>query len=140
RERPLVIVFDDIQWAESTLLDLTEYVAGWTTQAPVMLCCLARPELLELRPSWALPRPNAAKILLDPLRERETHELIVNLLGRLPLPQEAQARITAAAEGNPLFVEELLRMLLDEGVLLRDDGAWRTAADLGELAVPPTIQ
>ena len=140
RDRPLVVVFDDIQWAESTFLDLIEYVAGWSSNAPILICCLARPELLELRPSWGLPRANASAVLLAPLREQETGELIANLLGRLPLPHEAQARIATAAEGNPLFVEELLRMLLDEGVLQRENGGWRAAADLGELAVPPTIQ
>jgi class 3 adenylate cyclase/tetratricopeptide (TPR) repeat protein len=139
RRRPLLLVFDDLQWAESTFLDLLEYLAGWTTTAPVMLCCLARADLLELRPSWGLPKPNAAAILLEPLDERETDELIGNLLGRLPLPQTAQARIIEAAEGNPLFAEELLRMLRDEGALCRDNGGWRVTADLEDLAVPPSI-
>jgi class 3 adenylate cyclase/tetratricopeptide (TPR) repeat protein len=139
RERPLVVVIDDVQWAESTFLDLLEYIAGWTTRAAVLLCCLARPDLLELRPSWGLPKPNAAAILLKPLREHETGELVDNLLGRLPLPAEAQARISTSAEGNPLFVEELVRMLVDEGVLHRQNGGW-AADDVGELAVPPTIQ
>ena len=137
RERPLVVVIDDVQWAESTLLDLIEYIAGWTTRAPVLLCCLARPDLLELRPSWGVPKPNAATILLKPLREHETDELIANLLGKLPA--EPQAGIAAVAEGNPLFVEELLRMLVDEGLLRREDGGWVSAGDLGQLAVPPTI-
>jgi class 3 adenylate cyclase len=138
-ERPLVVVIDDVQWAESTFLDLLEYIAGWTTRAPVLLCCQARPDLLELRPSWGLPKPNAINILLEPLRVDETDELIGNLLGRLPVPVEAHERVIASAEGNPLFVEELLRMLLDEGLLSREDGGWETEVDLGELAVPPTI-
>ena len=137
RERPLVVVIDDVQWAESTLLDLIEYIAGWTRRAPVLLCCLARPDLLELRPSWGLPKPNAATILLKPLREHETDELIANLLGKLSL--EPKAGIATVAEGNPLFVEELLRMLVDEGLLRRENGGWVAAGDLGELAVPPTI-
>jgi class 3 adenylate cyclase len=136
-ERPLVVVIDDVQWAESTLLDLIEYIAGWTTRAPVLLCCLARPDLLELRPSWGLPGPNATTILLKPLREHETDELIANLLGQLSL--KSKAGIATVAEGNPLFVEELLRMLVDEGLLRRDNGGWVAAGDLGELAVPPTI-
>jgi class 3 adenylate cyclase/tetratricopeptide (TPR) repeat protein len=139
RERPLLLVVDDLQWAESTFLDLLEYMAGWTTRAPVMLCCLARADLLESRPSWGLPKPNASAILLEPLNERETDELIGNLLGRLPVPGPAQARIIAAAEGNPLFAEELLRMLRDEGALCRDDGGWKVTADLDDLAVPPSI-
>jgi class 3 adenylate cyclase/tetratricopeptide (TPR) repeat protein len=138
-ERPLVVVIDDLQWAESTFLDLLEYIAGWTTRAPVLLCCQARPDLLELRPAWGLPRPNATSILLEPLREDETDELIRNLLGRLPVPAEAHDRVIAAAEGNPLFVEELLRMMLDEGLLTRENGSWAARGGLGELAVPPTI-
>jgi class 3 adenylate cyclase/tetratricopeptide (TPR) repeat protein len=139
RKRPLLLIIDDLQWAESTFLDLLEYISGWTTKAPVMLCCLARADLLELRPSWGLPRPNASAILLEPLNESETDELIGNLLGRLPFPGPAQARIIAAAEGNPLFAEELLRMLRDEGALCRDNGGWKVTADLDELAVPPSI-
>jgi class 3 adenylate cyclase len=137
-ERPLVVVIDDVQWSENTLLDLIEYIAGWTRGAPVLLCCIARPDLLELRPSWGLPKPNATSILLRPLQEHETDELIANLLGRLPL--ESRAGIATVAEGNPLFVEELLRMLVDEGLLRRESGDWVAAGDLGELGVPPTIQ
>jgi len=137
RERPLVVVIDDVQWAESTLLDLIEYIAGWTRRAPLLLCCLARPDLLELRPSWGVPKPNAATTLLKPLREHETDELIANLLGKLPA--QPRAGIAAVAEGNPLFVEELLRMLVDESLLRRENGGWVAAGDLGRLAVPPTI-
>jgi class 3 adenylate cyclase/tetratricopeptide (TPR) repeat protein len=137
-ERPLVVVIDDVQWSENTLLDLIEYIAGWTRGAPVLLCCIARPDLLELRPSWGLPKPNATSILLKPLQEHETDELIANLLGKLPF--ESRAGIAAVAEGNPLFVEELLRTLVDEGLLRRDDGDWVAAGNLGELGVPPTIQ
>jgi predicted ATPase/class 3 adenylate cyclase len=138
--RPLLVVFDDIQWAEGTFLDLIEYVAGWSTGAPILICCLARPELLELRRSWGLPQPDAATILLDPLSEGETERLIENLLGRLPLDEETKVRIATAAAGNPLFVEELLRMLLDEGLLHREDGGWHAVSDLDRLAIPPTIQ
>jgi class 3 adenylate cyclase/tetratricopeptide (TPR) repeat protein len=137
RERPLVVVVDDLQWAESTLLDLIEYVAGWATQAPLLVCCLARPDLLELRPSWGLPRPNAETVVVEPLEESETDELVVNLLGRLP--SDIRAQIATLAQGNPLFVEELLRMLVDEGLLRLEPGGWVAAGDLDELDVPPTI-
>ena len=137
RERPLVVVVDDVQWAESTLLDLIEYIAGWTRHSAVLFCCLARPDLLELRPSWGLPTPNATTAVIEPLRESETDELVVNLLGTLP--PEPRERIASLAEGNPLFVEELLRMLVDEGLLRRERGAWVAAGDLDELDVPPTI-
>jgi AAA ATPase domain/Adenylate and Guanylate cyclase catalytic domain len=139
RERPLVLVFDDIQWAQSTFLDLIDYVAGWTTNAPVLLCCIGRPELLELRAAWGLPRSTSTTLLLEPLGERETDELIDNLLGRVPLPVEDQRQIASAAQGNPLFVEELLRMLVEEGILRRQNGSWQATGDMSQLATPPTI-
>jgi tetratricopeptide (TPR) repeat protein len=127
-ERALVVLIEDLQWAESTLLDLIEYLAGWTKRAPVLLCCLARPDLLELRPGWSLPKPNAETILLEPLREHETHELVANLLEGLSLPPEAETGVGAVAQGNPLFVEELLRALAEDGL-----------GDVSALTAPPTI-
>jgi DNA-binding SARP family transcriptional activator/tetratricopeptide (TPR) repeat protein len=127
RGRPLVVVFDDIHWGEPTFLDLIEHLADWTRDAPVLLVCLARPELLDARPGWSGGKLNATSILLEPLSEAESVELIENLAaGRLEQP--VKARIVEAAEGNPLFVEEMLALTLENG------------ADGGELAVPATIQ
>ncbi|MBI3649413.1 MAG: AAA family ATPase, partial [Actinobacteria bacterium] len=139
RDRPLLVVLDDIHWAEPTLLDLIEYLAGWSREQPILLCCLARPDLLDVRPSLGAPRPNATTILLEPLGEAESAALIENLLGRADVAEEARARIAEAAEGNPLFVEEMLRMLIDEGLLREEGGRWEPAADLTAAAVPPTI-
>ena len=132
---PLVVIFDDIQWAEPALLDLVEYLAGWIRDVPVMLLGLARPELLDTRPAW---RASAATSLsLTPLSTGESDALVANLLGAA-LDPPAVARISEAAGGNPLFVEELLRMLEDEGVLIRD-GTWRVATDLSQREIPPSI-
>jgi predicted ATPase/class 3 adenylate cyclase len=139
RRRPLVVVFDDLQWAEPTFLDLVEHVADLSRDAPVVLLCLARPELLDTRPGWGGGKLNATSILLEPLSEDETGQLIANLLSRATLPPEAAARIAAATEGNPLFAEELLAMLIEDGLLRRDDGHWTVADELAELPVPPTI-
>jgi class 3 adenylate cyclase/tetratricopeptide (TPR) repeat protein len=138
-ERPLIAVFDDLHWAEPSLLDLIEYILSWSSGSPILLVCLARQELLEDRPSFGVPKPNAVSVLLEPLVEDETHELIENLLGRAGLEPALEAQVATAAEGNPLFVEELLRMLIDDGALVRDNGHWVAAGDLSGLAIPPTI-
>ncbi|MGH2764348.1 MAG: ATP-binding protein, partial [Actinomycetota bacterium] len=136
---PVVIVFDDIHWGEPTFLDLVEYLAGWSTGAPILLVCLARPELMDTRPTWGAGVPDAGSIRLEPLTEADSERLIDNLLGQAPLEKGAWVRIRQAAEGNPLFVEEILRMLVDEGVLRRDDGRWTATGDLSSIAIPPTI-
>ncbi|MEO8476525.1 MAG: adenylate/guanylate cyclase domain-containing protein [Actinomycetota bacterium] len=140
RDRPLVVVFDDIHWAEPTLLDLVEYLAGWCRDARILLLCLGRPELLDLRPGWATVEPTAGTLTLSLLTAEECERLIDDLLGASPLDPADSARIVAAAEGNPLFVEEMLRMLEDDGLLARDDEGWRVAGDLSSVAVPATIQ
>jgi predicted ATPase/class 3 adenylate cyclase len=139
RRRPLAVVFDDLQWAEPTFLDLIEHVADLSRGAPIMLLCLARPELLDTRPGWGGGKLNATSILLEPLGGDDTRELIENLLSSASLPAETASRIAAATEGNPLFAEELLAMLIDDGLLRRDDGHWTVADELAELPVPPTI-
>jgi class 3 adenylate cyclase len=81
-DRPLIIVIEDVHWAEPTLLDLLEYVAGFSSSAPILLLCVARPDLLESRPSWAAPRPNATVVSLQPLSEQASRELVERLLGQ----------------------------------------------------------
>ena len=139
RIRPVVVVFDDIHWGESTFLDLIEHVAAWSRDASILVLCMARPDLLDVRPTWAGGKTNATTISLAPLSDRECAELIDHLLGSAGLPGEVRDRITAVAEGNPLFVEEMLRMLIDDGSLLRDGGRWVPAGDLSTVTVPPTI-
>jgi class 3 adenylate cyclase len=140
RERPLVVVFDDVQWAEPTFLDLVEHVADLSRDAPVLLICLARPELLDTRPAWGGGKFNATSVLLEPLDDEDSEQLIANLLGRAELDDDVRARVTVAAEGNPLFVEEMLGMLIDDGLLLRRNGSWVAAGNLDSLAIPPSIQ
>src|SRR5262249_47307147 len=103
RERPLVAVFEDVHWAEPTLLDLIEYLAA--TEAPILLLCLARPELLDTRPDWA-PAPATVSVQLARLPDEEARALIEAIDGRLTTG--LHDRIAEIAEGNPLFVEQLL--------------------------------
>src|ERR671931_189963 len=107
RELPLVAVFEDVHWAEPTLLDLLEYVAGFSSGVPILLLCLARPDLLETRPHWAVPQQERTVLELPPLPEPHAQELVA-LLGTDRLSEEAQARIVETGEGNPLFLEQLV--------------------------------
>jgi predicted ATPase len=127
RERPLVIAFDDLQWAEATFLDLIEYLLGWIRDAPILIVCMARPDLLESTPGWLAAVPNAGSIVLDPLSEPEAETLLELLRGETRLSADLFARITEASEGNPLFVEQMLAMLTENG---------STSSDL---TIPPTI-
>jgi len=113
REWPLVLVFEDIHWGEPAMLDLIDHVAGTARDAPILLLCLARPELLDERPSWGGGKVNATTILLEPLDAEHSDQLVANLAGLL----EAKTRqsITEVAEGNPLFLEEMVAMVVDEG-------------------------
>ena len=134
-----MVVFDDLHWAEPGLLDLVEHVADYGRGAPVLLVAMARPEFLEQRPGWAGGKLNATTLLLEPLGEAEATRLLAALAGPVSLPEAAARRIAGAAEGNPLFLEELLAALVEEGRLRRLDGHW-AAADLDDLGIPPSIQ
>src|SRR5215210_3306433 len=112
--RPLVVVVDDIHWAEPALLDLLEYVLGFSIGAPILLLCLARPDLFDARPSWSAPRSRATLVSLSPLSTDESEDLVEGLLHDVDVSPALRERIVAAAEGNPLFVEQMLAMLADD--------------------------
>jgi len=124
RQRPLVLGFEDIHWAEPALLALIDHVADSARDAPILVLCLARPELLDEHPEWSGGKLNATTILLDPLDDALSDELL-HALGADALDRTTRRTINETAEGNPLFLEELVAMVLDEG-----------APD----AVPPTVQ
>jgi class 3 adenylate cyclase/tetratricopeptide (TPR) repeat protein len=111
--QPLVLVFEDIHWAEEPLLELIEHLATWVREAPLLLVTLARPELLDVRPGWGGGRMRAAAIELDPLRESESEQLIDALLPGDGLSVDARRDLLEKTEGNPLFVEETIRMLVE---------------------------
>ncbi len=137
RDQPVVAVFEDIHWAESTLLDLIGYVAGFSQAHPILLVCTARPELAEERPDWG----SVGKVVsLSPLRDDEGALLVQNLIGQATLPAQIRGRILDVAEGNPLFVEELLKMLIADGFLARNNGEWVATVDLSRMSTPKTIQ
>jgi predicted ATPase/class 3 adenylate cyclase len=136
QQRPLVVVIDDLQWAEPTFLDLVEHIAE-LARAPILLVCLARPELLDGRPGWGGGKLNAASITLEPLTPDESRELVENLVEELT--PDASERIGAACEGHPLFAEELIAMLIDDGHLRLEESRWTLVGVPGTLPLPPTI-
>ena len=114
RESPLVLVLEDIHWGEPALLDLVDHLVESARDSPILLLCLARPELLENRSSWGGGKVNATTILLEPLDAEHADELVANLAGD-GLEPETRQTITEVAEGNPLFLEEMVAMVVDEG-------------------------
>ena len=133
RDRTVVLLLDDVQWAEPAFLDLVEYLAGWSRGAPILVCCLARPDLADVRPAWI-----GTTVRLAPLGRDESRALLDNLAG--PLDPEAADAVARATGGNPLFLEEMLRMLVEDGVLVERDGRLEAAAAVDTLRVPDTVQ
>ena len=125
-ERPQVVVIDDLQWAEPVFVDLVEHVADMSRDAQIFLLCIARTELLDVRPGWGGGKLNATSLLLEPLAADECAALMDRLVTDAPLDPELRERITSASAGNPLFVEEMLAMVREHG-------------GEGEIVVPPTI-
>ena len=132
---PLVLVLEDIHWADEGLLDFLDTLLDWGN-GPMLLLCTARPELLESRETWGARR-NAATIALPPLSLDETKTLVRFLLRQPELPTRLQQALLDRAEGNPLYAEEFIRMLVDRGFLRRADGGWQLTGD--ELPVPDSV-
>jgi class 3 adenylate cyclase/tetratricopeptide (TPR) repeat protein len=125
-ERPLVLVFEDLHWADDALLDFVDYLADWATGVPILVVGTARPELLSRRPDWGGGKPNALTLSLSPLSDEDTARLVHALLDRPVLDAEVQKTLLERAGGNPLYAEEFVR-LAEEG---RD----------GELPLPENVQ
>jgi class 3 adenylate cyclase/tetratricopeptide (TPR) repeat protein len=138
-ERPLIVVVEDIHWAEQTFLDLIRSVVD-STEAPLVFVCSSRRDLLDEHPDWANGGENSRTIILMPLSEDESSEIVENLLGSTSVDETARQKIIAAADGNPLFVEQVLSMLVDDGTLHQGaDGRWILAAGIESLTIPPSI-
>ena len=129
-ERPTVLVFEDLHWADDGLLDFVDSLVDWATDVPLLVVATARPELLARRPHWGGGKTNAATLSLAPLSERETAELVHAILERSVLPADVQAAVLARAGGNPLYAEEFARMVDERGDLGED----------GELDLPDSVQ
>jgi class 3 adenylate cyclase/tetratricopeptide (TPR) repeat protein len=129
-ERPLVLVFEDLHWADEGLLEFIDHLIDWAVGVPILVVCTARPELLTLRPDWGGGKPNAATVSLSPLSDEQTARLLAALLERAVLPAETQTALLQRAGGNPLYAEEFVRMVADRGISGGD----------GELPLPESVQ
>ncbi len=139
RSRPLVLLFEDLQRGEKSLLELLEHLTSHGVDAPILMVCLARPELFERWPEWGGRIRNYTTISLAPLSSERSRDLITALLDGEPVPADVKEGILAKADGNPFFIGEILRMLVDSGSLVHDERGWRWAAQPVEIHIPDTV-
>jgi class 3 adenylate cyclase/tetratricopeptide (TPR) repeat protein len=135
--RPTILVFEDMQWADPSLLEFIEYLLNWSRNHPLFVVSLARPELAERHPTWAAGKRNFTSLYLDPLPSGAMTELLAGLVPGLP--EEIRDRILSRAEGVPLYAVETVRMLLDRGILTRDGASFRPTGPIESLEVPETL-
>ena len=136
---PLVLVFEDIHWADDGLLDFIEYLGDWA-QGPILTVALARPELFERRETWGGGKRNAASIALDPLSADESMAMLDDLLAG-GLPEELGRLVAERSEGNPLFVEEIVRKLVDDGAIRASEAStWDVVTPVNRVDLPRSIQ
>jgi class 3 adenylate cyclase/tetratricopeptide (TPR) repeat protein len=139
REQVAIVAIEDVHWASAPLLDLIERLADRLSDTHVLLVCTARLELLELRPTWGAGKQNSTTLSLMPLAPAQAAELASSLLGEADVPEEMRDRVLAHAEGNPFFLEEMLNMLIDEGVLERRNGGWSATERLADVSIPDSV-
>ena len=138
RRRPLVLVFEDVQWADDGLLDFIEHLVGWAREVPILIVATTRPELYERRPQWA-DKGFATTLALPPLSQGETRELVDALAGDVAMPTEMTDAIVVNASGNPLYSVEFVRMLVDRGLMGRPE-ARRGSTPVEALALPASLR
>lgn len=135
----LIVVVDDIHWADMALLDILEELAERVV-GPALFVCPARPDLSARRPAWGGGRRNHTSIALDPLGAHDFEHLFAMLLSVDDLPVGLRRSILGRAEGNPFFLEEILRHLIDSGLVLHDGSRWRASSDIADVRIPDTVQ
>jgi class 3 adenylate cyclase/tetratricopeptide (TPR) repeat protein len=135
-KRPVIMSFEDCQWADSSLLEFIDYLLEWSRSHPVFILTMARPELLERRARWGTGR-SATSVYLDPLPPEAMAELLDGLVPGLP--NDVKAEVLDRAEGVPLYAVETVRMLLDRGLLVKEGPAYRLTGPVESLAVPETL-
>ena len=138
-DRPLVLVFEDVHWAGTALLEFVEYFVDWASGLPFLVVCTTRPELFERHPGWGGGKRNSTTISLAPLSRDETSRLIAAYLSGAELPGETQAALLERAGGNPLYAGEFARMLADRGILERRGRTVHVAAG-ADIPIPETVQ
>jgi class 3 adenylate cyclase/tetratricopeptide (TPR) repeat protein len=139
RDRPTILVVEDIHWASDRLLDLLEHVADTLADTAVLIVCAARPELLDSRPTWGAGKLNAIALQIGPLDGDQAARLVSELLGHDSVPEAVRRRVLASTEGNPFFVEEMLHMLIEQGAIERHGDRWQPSDGLSRIAVPDSV-
>jgi class 3 adenylate cyclase len=134
---PVVLVFEDLQWADESLLDFVEYLLEWSRNQPIFVVTLARPELTEKRSTWGAGQRAFTSIYLEPLPPAAMEQLLAGLVPGMP--PEVVREILDRAEGVPLYAVETVRMLLDRGLIAEDDSSYRVVGEIGSLDVPETL-
>jgi class 3 adenylate cyclase len=139
QRQPLLVVVEDLHWADESMLELledfSEHVAG-----PVLFLCTARPDLVRSRPSWGGGSRNFSSLALDPLTPEQSTELVSQLLDVDELPAAVRERILERSEGNPFYLEEIVRRLIDEELIVHEGGRWVAGEAVAELEIPDTVQ
>ncbi|MGH2797135.1 MAG: ATP-binding protein [Thermoleophilaceae bacterium] len=140
--RPLVVVLNDTHWADASSVDVVSRLLALADEAPLLFCLLTRPD--DQTPGWRLvelARARAAlELALAPLGQAESAALVANLLAIDALPDSTSELILARAEGNPFFVEEIVRMLIERGAIEQRDGRWVAVADIDPREIPGSLQ
>jgi len=135
---PVVLVFEDLQWADESLLDFIEYLLEWSRNQPIFVVTLARPELTERRATWGAGQRAFTSIYLEPLAQAAMEQLLAGLIPGMPA--DVVQEILGRAEGIPLYAVETVRMLLDRGLIAEDGSSYRVVGEIGSLDVPETLQ
>jgi class 3 adenylate cyclase/tetratricopeptide (TPR) repeat protein len=137
-QNPCVMVFEDMHWADAALLDFIEYLMEWSKNHPIYVLVLARPDLLDRRPTWGSAKRNFSTVYLEPLPAEAMEALLSDLVPGLPV--EVRSQILERAEGVPLYAVETVRMLLDRGLLTEEENVYRPTGPIDSLEVPETLQ
>lgn len=138
RTAPVVMVVDNLQWANQGLLDFLEHLLDWSSQLPILIITQARPELLQIRPGWAADQRHATTLHLDPLSPAEMGQLLDDLVAEMP--SSAHRQIVERAEGIPLYAVETIHMLTDRGLIQEQDGRRVLAEELSDLDTPVSLE
>jgi len=136
-QRPVVLSFEDLQWADTALLDFIEHLLEWSRNSPIFVLTLARPDLVERRPMWGAGKRNFTSVYLEPLARPAMTELLAGLAPGLPAALTEP--ILGRAEGVPLYAVETVRMLIDRGLLVQEGAVYRPTGPIGSLDVPETL-
>jgi class 3 adenylate cyclase/DNA-binding SARP family transcriptional activator len=139
RSFPVVVIVEDLHWADPTMLDVLEELSE-RLEGPIMFLCTTRPDLLRSRPGWGGGRRNFSSLPLDPLNTEESARLASLLPGVDQLPDGVRRRILERSEGNPFFLEEIIRHLINEDLLVQENGGWRSSAGIDQVEIPDNVQ